>query len=448
MRLNHIELRKSHMSISVFKRPKGRGRTAVAAWLVSLVWVVTLPSYAQPKPLNLSYLIEQASLNHPSIQSARLDTRASAEDLLAIQRQRWPMISAVLEDGASKASEASASRAMRVEQSLWDFGRLSARIAESTAITETSQTRLLLQQQLLALQTVNAWQGLMAAHAKVLVAQATLAKLAGYQAQMQRRIAAEASPAIDLELVQSRSLQTQVELTTAQTAVKTALTKLEQLSGVSGLSGHVDQLEPLPGADTVDHMPALLTNTDWIQAASSHPAVVRARHDFKAAEFRIQTKQAEQWPQIYARVDQPIAGSAGKVTTIVGLRYTPGAGFSSHAEAQALGSRAASLAQGVETAQREVLEALHNDRDEFFNSRQRIEALTRAVSGADKVLESYGRQFTAGRKTWQDLMNAVREVAQNQYALADAHTAMFGAMHRLQIRLGQGIPVLAEDTPK
>jgi len=55
------------------------------------------------------------------------------------------------------------------------------------------------------------------------------------------------------------------------------------------------------------------------------------------------------------------------------------------------------------------------------------------------VLDSYQRQFQAGRKSWLDLLNAVRELAQNQYALADAHAAMDAAMHRLQIRSGQDV---------
>lgn len=381
------------------------------------------------------------------MQSARIDVRASDEDLQAVQRQRWPTLSAVIEDG-SKTTSSPAARVMRVEQNIWDFGRMGARIAESEVSTDTAKTRVVLQQQLLALQAVNAWQSLLASHAKVAVAEATLSKLAGYRTQMQRRIIAEVSPAIDLELVQSRMLQTQVELSAAQTSIRTALTKLEQVSGVAGLGAHLSQLPALPGLDATSHMPTLLASTDWTLAARKHPAVTKARLESEAAEFRVAAKQTEKWPQIYARVDQPIAGSQGKAAGFFGLRYTPGAGFSTMVEAQALSSRAASLAQGVEVAQREVYEALQNDRDEFFNTRQRIEALSSAVEGSDKVLDSYGRQFTAGRKTWQDLMNAVREVAQNQYALADANAAMYGAMHRLQVRLGQGIAMMALDTGK
>ena len=62
---------------------------------------------------------------------------------------------------------------------------------------------------------------------------------------------------------------------------------------------------------------------------------------------------------------------------------------------------------------------------------------SKASEGSEKVLESYQRQFQAGRKSWLDLLNAVRELAQNEYALADAKAGMVSAMNRLQIRMGQ-----------
>lgn len=413
---------------------------------VAVFLLTANPIQAQPMPLHLPFLIEQASLQHPSMQSARLDMRASAEDSLAAKRQRWPTLSAVLEGGNGNSTTSTPSRVLRLEQTIWDAGRTSSYIAEAGVSTDISQSRVYIQQQLLAIQAVNAWQNLLASHAREQVALATLDKLNGYRSQMQRRIQAEVSPAIDLELVQSRTLQTQVELTSAKAGVKTALTKLEQVSGVSDLGKHLNKLGALPGLDVTAEMVNLLSSTDWTVAASNHPTVAKARFEHAAAIHRIRAKKAEQWPQVYARVDQPIAGSSGKTAGFVGVRYTPGAGFSTLAEAQALASRADSLAQGTEAAFREVIEAMQNDRDEFLNTRQRIEALSSAVDGSEKVLNSYGRQFTAGRKTWQDLMNAVREVAQSQYALADANAAMLGAMHRLQIRLGQDVANVSAET--
>jgi adhesin transport system outer membrane protein len=93
--------------------------------------------------------------------------------------------------------------------------------------------------------------------------------------------------------------------------------------------------------------------------------------------------------------------------------------------------------QSVEAAIREMQQTLQNDREEFVNARARMAALEKSVASSALVLESYQRQFQAGRKQWQDLLNQVRELAQNQYALADAQASMVGSMYRLQIRMGQ-----------
>ena len=82
--------------------------------------------------------------------------------------------------------------------------------------------------------------------------------------------------------------------------------------------------------------------------ASLLPAVRKARLERNLVENRLQTKRAEQWPQLYVRYDQPLAATSTHSSTqgswFVGFRYTPGAGFSTHAEAQAMATEAAALA--------------------------------------------------------------------------------------------------------
>lgn len=405
------------------------------------------PNQATATPLNLPYIVEQAIVSHPTMQSARLDSQASAQDVEAAQKQSWPTLSAIVESDTttSRPATATTSQLLRLDQTLWDGGRNHARIDESQEAYEASLNRIYVQREALALQAVNAWQSLLVAHAKVDVAQHTLEKFEGYRAQMQRRIDAEVSPAIDLELVNSRSLQTEVELTNAQTGVRSALNKLEQLASIDGLGQYANQVPPMPDISAIEDIHTSFLQMNWTLAASRHPSVTKARLEKRIADYRIQAKRAEKWPQLYLRVDHSLDTGSNQDVAVVGLRYTPGAGFSSVSEERALLSRAQSSEQGIEVALRDVLESLYNDRDEFNNGRQRVNALQRAVAGTDRVLESYGRQFTAGRKTWQDLMNAVRELTQNQYALVEAKATTLGAMYRLQIRLGLDLTPFSEE---
>ena len=391
---------------------------------------------ASARVLSLAYLLDQAAQAHPTLQAARLDVRASAEDLQAVQRQRWPTVSAVLETKSTNTTVTS-TRALRLEQNLWDGGRTSARIREAEANISVNEARIYIQNQTLSMQIVNAWQNLLSADGRIQVARDTLDQLDKYRQQMTRRVTADVSPPIDLELVQSRILQTEVELTQARNARQVALGKLEQYSGVEGLSRLQQRAPVAPGLAQTEQAANQLAALDWFDVASQHPDVHKARKDAQVAQQRIDAKRAEQWPQVYLRLDQPIGSTNNDLTGFVGLRYTPGAGLATGVEAQALASRAASLEQTVDTAMRNVLEAMYADRDELSTSRTRMLALDKSVQGSRNVLESYGRQFTAGRKTWQDLMNAVRELAQNQYNLVDAHAGMVSAMYRLQIRTGQ-----------
>ena len=59
-----------------------------------------------------------------------------------------------------------------------------------------------------------------------------------------------------------------------------------------------------------------------------------------------------------------------------------------------------------------------------------------ARSTSAEVSESYARQYTAGRKTWLDVLNAVREATQAELALVDATSQMQAAVLRLKAQTG------------
>lgn len=393
-----------------------------------------------PSRLNLRYLLDATTATYPSILASRLEARANEQDLVATERQRWPTFSSSIESMSGNA-RSFPNRSMQLEQTLWDAGRVSARINESQALMEQGQLKTVLQRQELHLQVVAAWQNLLGAVARSQVANQTLTRLENFQAQMKRRVEAEASPRIDLELANARLLQTVVELETAQSSLQVALTRLEQLSGEQNLSAHLHKLPPMPTLQETQGAAEKLAQSDWHRIAAEHPSVLRAQLEAQQARSRLKAKKAEGWPQIYVRAFQPIGAlptsSDTSMTTFIGLRYSPGAGLANVVEAQALETRVSSSDQMVVTAHRDVRQSLQTDQEEFMNTRKRIAALEKSVEGSDLVLASYQRQFQAGRKTWQDLLNAVRELAQNQYALADAHAAMMGSMYRLQVRMGQ-----------
>ncbi|RZL86868.1 MAG: TolC family protein, partial [Variovorax sp.] len=262
-----------------------------------------------------------------------------------------------------------------------------------------------------------------------------LQRLASHESMMLRRVAGELSTQVDLDLVRSRILQGQVEATQARTGIKLALTRLQNLTGRTDLGVELATLPTSSPAEVDARYRLMNGRTDWDVVVDLQPSVIRAREEWQAGQRRIEAKEAEAFPQVYARVDHAMSGNHD-TTAYLGLRYTPGAGFATAAEASALAARALAQEQTLQATRLETRQTLESDRDDYRDNGLRAQALDAAVSGARRVFESYERQFPAGRKTWIDLMNAVREEAQNAYSLADARAGQAAALNRLLLRVG------------
>jgi adhesin transport system outer membrane protein len=89
-----------------------------------------------------------------------------------------------------------------------------------------------------------------------------------------------------------------------------------------------------------------------------------------------------------------------------------------------------------DTAVRDITERVSMDWDEWSAARQRLDNARLASSSAKEVFESYTRQYTAGRKTWLDVLNTVRESTQSESAAADAYAEVTGASLRLRLVTG------------
>ncbi len=417
------------------------------AFLGLPVWGQTEDANRNLPTFTVEALYAAANQTHPLLKAARLETQAGTIDVAAIERQRWPTLSAVVESNTGNTSSLP-SHSLRVQQIVWDAGLVSSRVTEAENQVTISKLRVQLQQKQIYLQISNAWQSMWAAHARVQVAQKTMSRLNGFRVQMQRRVDAEASSRIDLVFANSRQLQTQVELDAAQRTLKVALLKLEQLSGEVNLRQRLQALPPFTALPKAAPFLQQLQQTDWVDLAVRAPAVQIARSDVVSAYNRLSTKEAEKWPQLYVRLDVPIGNNyfnANNSTVVfAGLSYTPGAGFSNVVEAQALSTRVAKSEQGVEVAMKDIQETMQNDREEFLNAYSQISALEKSVAGSDMVLASFERQFQANRKTWLDLLNQVRELAQNEYALVDAQASLVGSRLRLEINMAPNTLAMAQ----
>jgi adhesin transport system outer membrane protein len=141
---------------------------------------------------------------------------------------------------------------------------------------------------------------------------------------------------------------------------------------------------------------------------------------------------------VYVRAERQwgnptIRNAAPDNRVFVGLSTQFGAGLSALSNIR--GARAqheAALAE-VEAQQRSVNEQVMADYALASQSEARLVALDASLGAAADVASSYDRQFLAGRKSWLDVMNAARELAQTESQIADIRAAQVVATWRLAI---------------
>lgn len=402
--------------------------------------IFALPAYSEiSQTLLLKDLLAQAQNYYPTLLAASLDKTAANSELEAAYRLRWPTLSAIAESASTSKTTSVPTRALQLEQTLWDGGNINSKIEESKSLLETQTYKELLTQEEIYLQIINAWQTLLSSRERMVVAKQTLEKLNEYQQQMIRRIKLKASPAIDIELVRSRILQTQVEHTNALNNLKQAAIKIEQYTGRKDIAGLAVKYDINSNKYPADVFEMTIKKSDLEQVINQHPAINKAKSEVSQSQSRFEQKKSESMPQVYARVTQPLANQGTSLTSgptvFFGIKYSTSPGFSNKLQEQALANKIASANELVNAVAHDLTQLIKNDEAEYYSAKSRIESLEQTVQSAERVHISYQKQYKAAKKSWQDLLNSEREVAQNKYLLADARASMRCAMHRLQIRM-------------
>jgi len=411
---------------------------AIAVFCSCGAWASPVAQDDRNQVLSIDDLIAVAISQHPTVQAEYSQGRASLEDFEAAKLRRYPNMSLQAES-TSASTSAGAARTFTVDQTIWSAGRDGALVDAAKATTEVHGAQLLETKYQVALRVVDAWQGLIQGSSRIREIVLTQQKLDEFTAFMQRRVAAGVSPKIEMELIATRVAQTRVDLQQARATTMTTRAKLEVMLGQKYSIGQL--LGALPLQDQVKLATALVEPEPvgrLLDAVEMHPTVKKARFQAQVAQYDLKAQQAALWPQVYARYQKTIGAGSTTYTDgfYVGLKYQPGAGFSSLAQARSAQARADGSLQGIDVVQRDLQDAMQADIEELAAARGRAEALEQSASATALLQESYERQFVVGRRNWQEVMNAVRENNDVRLSLVDARASILGATYRLRTRMG------------
>jgi adhesin transport system outer membrane protein len=253
---------------------------------------------------------------------------------------------------------------------------------------------------------------------------------------MERRVAQEVSPQVDLDLARSRLSQVEQQFSLNKAQYDSALQRLRELLSDSAF---------LPKSQGyVNSWPNIDQDNVISDGLAYSPRKAKLQADALAAGAEAKIIVASALPQVSGQYSyNELYGYRFGVV----LKAQTDAGFSRFAATDAAKMRQQSVEMQVNATESSLRDVLVNDHIEYVYASQRISNADASAESSRRVTESYMRQFISGRRGWLDVMNAVRESTTAGLDAIDAQITASSAYNRILLRTGRWRPVISEATP-
>lgn len=400
---------------------------AVLVRPVALIYLMLSTSVlgAEHKALSLGEALLLSSSKHPSVLGRRSDAIAADDRLDGARWQRFPQLSVQ----SYAANAGGAQGALAVQVPLWTFGRIEAEIEAARSKLAAAQSSVAVSQLSIMEAVVFAFVELARIRQRAQAAAMSRREHERLKDLIERRVTNEISSKADLTLVQARLGQVISEEAQFEAQAATARSSLEQALGQV-----VHQVVPLASraqvfADSAAAVDAVLAYS---------PDLRRLEQEVEAARRDVEAKRANLFPQVVAKYRQNLVSNPlDPSRAYVGIEYQSGSGLSAAAVVREAQARVESIRADRESRAQALSERARNDWTNAALLGRQHSDLRRTAEATASVAESFDRQYVVGRKSWLEALNAHREVAQTQYALADAYWGSQLAIYRLDLLSGR-----------
>ncbi len=391
--------------------------------------------YPTGVPEELALGVAYALNDYPAIRASRLEEDAAYQEVRAARGQRFPTVTVDgqgLTGGNDIVANQNLALNLIVQQPLWSGGRIGAAIDRAQAAQAVTEASTLETGESIAIQVVNAYYEAQSGRRRMVALDEGNTLLIDLVNSIQRRVDQEVSPVADLTLVQSRQADIQRQYQVAQATYYSARETYRQLTGL--FQEELDEIPPYPGEAAHPQF------TDAVQeAAQCNPLLKRLAAEVDLADAAVEVAKKELYPQVSAQFSQnEITGTRFGLV----VRSQLSNGLSQFRLIDASQARRLQASTNIQTAARETRVRLTNDILLNYSTREQIPIVRKAVEASSELTESYRRQFVAGRRSWLDVVNAVREEISADLNLADAEVSAMATGARILIYTCRWTPTI------
>ncbi|WP_081995976.1 TolC family protein [Croceibacterium mercuriale] len=363
-------------------------------------------------PAELDRAAALAVTTHPIVNAAEAESEALDAELRGARWLRYPNLGVealAATRGSNFADRDGLTANIVAEQPLWSGGRISGEIDSANAAARAGRERIGEAARQITIDVTTAYYQQVLGEERIGVLTDSLEQHRILVGSIERRVAQEVSPQVDLTLARSRVAQIELELAGARELQDRARARLLQLTG------GVPVVPVLPPPVSAEAMPLLeQAVADGLQCSPTLQALLS---QVDAAEARRRVARGELLPQVLFQLSQnEIIGARAALV----VRAETGSGLSRLAAIDSAEARIARAFAEFGQAERELREQLQTDYVQLRAAQDRIAYGAFAADTAADLIESYQRQFIAGRRSWLDVMNAVREAANARLSESEA----------------------------
>lgn len=392
-----------------------------------LVSEASAPDEASPPAIfnaELAGLLVRALDRHPSIAAQRAALRASGVDVTAARLMRLPVMSVQMNQYGAIAMGRTVTA--NVDLPLWTNGKIVASIDRAKAAQQVQFYRLAETALDLQLQVSQSYHEAKRLGEREAVLQRSLAVMDNMVQSMQRRVAQEVSPRSDLVLAVSRKTQVQQQLAVARAQRAAALARLGDLTMMDDLALSPEFVPP-------PFWPKWTLEQVSGSMIAASPARLRSLAEARVTRDDARISSAARFPGLYGSYsyDEIYKHRVG-----ISVRMQTAGGFSELFSAHAAKLRGEASALQVPVVEQDLKTTAANDLVEYQSARSRDADARALASDSQKLTESYMRQFFSGRRTWLDVMNAVREAMQADTDAIDVRYSAASSAMRIVLRTG------------
>ncbi len=410
-------------------------KSKLKSWLLAAIGMqLSCAGFSQSLPK----LMNAALLSHPSIASQKAQMQAAEIGVETAKWQYFPTpaisterVNAVNTDPFYRGDKNVTT--VRLQQPLWTNGRLSAGKDKALATLAFETADLNETSLQISLKVAQTYADLLASHWRMVSTEQSLATHQKLREQVQRRVDLGAQSDSDLQLAQTRLDSVKSDLSAARARVESNAVRLKQLIGqpinLTELLGSVSKPLNLP-----------LTQVQALETALAiSPTIQKSRAQSQIQEAIVEENRSALLPDVYVRAERQYGAFSMQSSNsfedrfFVGLSTQLGAGLSVLTNLKSAQARSQAAKEEVQTQTLTISEQVLTDYAQVARLTEQTQALQSALTSQEQVMLSHDRQFLAGRKSWTEVLNAARELAQAQAQLTDVKANHIAVSWRLAL---------------